>query len=187
MLPFISHFNNKNLFEASLSRVLSHWSNREFVILSADRQSRSEPENEEARTKLKSSIRSIGLGYVPIFGIGQEENGDGTITPTSEQAFMVPNDHKDGFLKLMVSIAKGFDQWGLLWARGDGSGALITSDGAVYTEFSSIHIGSSTFFSQLKKGGENSFYLESIRKAAPADSVLEQQGRYLKGELFSHY
>lgn len=188
-IPFISNFED-NLFEASLSRILSHWNNNEFVILTSDRADQPASVNELNRRVLKEKIRSMGLGYVPVDGVGQEEGPDGSIVPTSEKAFLIPNKGREGFLKEMLALARHFNQWGILWAEGDGTGSILTSDGAVDSSFSALHVGSGTFFTRLhqskKSTRSNSFRLESIRKAPKASGVLEQQSRSLKGELFSN-
>lgn len=187
------------LFESSLSRILSHWNNREFVIISADRVSNSPSTNTSAREDLEKSLKALGLGYVPVEGVGQEEDETGAIQPTLENAYLVPDNNTENFLPKILELAVKFNQWGICHARGDGSGALLTSDGKVSSEFASFHAGVAKFFTRLyqskkapKKPGNfprtrtNTFHLESIRKAPKAQGVLEQQGRYLRGEILSH-
>ena len=189
------------VFEASLSRVLRHAGN-EFVIISADRRENTPAENVAARVALKAGLRQLNYGFVPIDGVGQETNPEGVIEPVVEKAYLVPNKRSDSgepsasFLNDMLALAARFNQWGICRWKGNGTGShfggsgdLLTSDGALDTNFSCLHVGTSVFFSKLQQGRtrtrSSSFHLESVRKAPRASGLMEQQARSLRGELYS--
>lgn len=178
------------LFEASLSRILSHWGKKEFVVISASRRENTAEENAQAKVSLKKDLKDAGYGYVPVEGVGQEQDEQGNIIPVEEESFLVPNpDNREGFLQAMLALSSKYGQWGIAWARGDGTGALVTSDGTEDTQFSNMHAGIAKFFTRLIKSKSSKrsteFYLESLSKASAASGLLEQQSRSLKGELFS--
>ena len=195
------HETGQPVFEASLSRVLRHAGN-EFVIISADRRENTPAENVAARVALKSGLRQLNYGFVPIDGVGQEANPEGVVEPVVEKAYLVPNKRSDrgepsaSFLNDMLALAARFNQWGICRWKGNGTGShfggsgdLLTSDGALDTNFSCLHVGTSVFFSKLQQGRtrtrSSSFHLESVRKAPRASGLMEQQARSLRGELYS--
>jgi hypothetical protein len=185
------------VFEASLSRVLRHAGN-EFVIISADRRENTPAENVAARVALKAGLRQLNYGFIPIDGVGQEANPEGVVEPVVEKAYLVPNNGEPSasFLNDMLALAARFNQWGICRWKGNGtgshfggSGALLTSDGALDANFSCLHVGTSVFFSKLQQGRtrtrSSSFHLESVRKAPRASGLMEQKARSLRGELYS--
>lgn len=189
MNPFPSSFDNNIPIDSNLAQILSLWSGKEFVVVTCDRGGGTSEQNELLRDELKIDLKSHQLRYVPVEAVGQKQGLEGGIVPTSEIAFLVPNNGEDGFLDTILQLAKKFDQWGICYASGDGSGSLITSDGTVDAEFLNFRIGIGTFFTKLCQSRENgvgAFRWERLKKAERASGILEQQSRSLKGELFSH-
>lgn len=183
-----------DLIETSLSRILRQWEDQEFVVISSDRGEKSPQENVKDRVKLKQELKRLGYGYVPVEGVGQETGPDGEIVPTTEHAYLVPNNVRGGgkkqeFLQDMLTLAREFNQWGICHARGDGSGSLVKSNGEPDAQFNSFSAGAATFFTRLQqsrgRSRTNTFHLESLSKSPKASTILEQQARHLRGELFS--
>jgi hypothetical protein len=85
------------LTEASLSRVLRHWQDRGFAIVSADRATvdrggkRTINDNLRWRKRLKTAIRAAGYGFIPLDGRWIEDQ-DGKSIEVSELSFLVPSD-----------------------------------------------------------------------------------------------
>ncbi len=188
MNSFPSSFDNNIPIDPNLSQILSHWSGNGFVVVASSRGDRTPEQNELLGDELKKDLKYHQLGYVPVEAVGQKQGPEGGTVPISEKALLVPNNGEDGFLETILRLAKKFDQWGICYASGDGSGSLINSDGTADAEFSSFKIGIGTFFTRMCQSRENgvgTFRLERLKKAERASGVLELQSRSLRGELFA--
>lgn len=185
-----SLLNPDKLFETSLSRVLKHWNNSEFVLITAWRQDKNGSDNVANFRQLKSQIKGLGYGFVQVEGYGQEETG-----VSKEPTLLVINNRRDsGFLPSMLKLATRYEQYGLAHARGDGTGAVLRSDGSVDVEFSSVKMAAAEFFTSLSKRRpesytrkgidatpERSFHFEGIRRVFPK-SVIEGMAAQALGE-----
>jgi hypothetical protein len=152
------------LLEASLSRIYRDFQNSEFCILTAWRTSSSD--NTANLKQLQSAIRSAGFGFIRIDGVGQEEV-NGKVVSVNEPSLLVKNVAKGGgvvlpskdFLKLMISLARKYDQWGIVFSNPTEGAKLISlkdESGNVHTpkveaRFKTLNpMKTAQFFSKLK-------------------------------------
>ena len=109
-------------------------------------------------------------------GVGQEEDEAGVVTPSVEPSYLVPNSRRDGsgsvegFLDLILSLAQKYDQYGIIYGKGDSTAQILKSDGTVESIFNSFRPAASTYYSKLKGG--RSFHFESVQLHY-VDSTLE--------------
>ena len=145
--------------EASLSRIWQHNKDRAFVILTANRQERTDEENAAAFKALKRTIRSAGYGFIPAMGVGQEGEGEEQMD-VREPSVIVPNKTKgadDGtLLKLALKWAKGASnppQDYIFYADPEkGAATIKVSSGAQDIEFEKfVPNAMGRFFTRLYK------------------------------------
>lgn len=113
----------------SLSRLLHHIkSGKPFAILTAWKSVDAEgfqvpPEvNKANMANLVKDLRSLGLGFVPLSGAGQEEGG----AVSYEPSFFVPGISKEDAIRL----GDKYNQYAVLWGKEGDSVSLILNDGS---------------------------------------------------------
>jgi len=104
------------LDEVSLQRVYSHWKDRGFAIVSADRGTaavggqRTAQENNHWRKVLKAAIRKAGYGFVPLVGYWHEkvEKPDGSKEKVrlKEYPFLIPAKSGEDLTKLAIKLGR---------------------------------------------------------------------------------
>jgi hypothetical protein len=161
-----SKVNNNNediLIESSLNRILEHFKTREFVLITANRGELNRQENINRNSSLRKDLKKLYLGYVPVDGVGQEEDSEGNIHSVVENSFFVPNGKRltntsvgepvENFKEKMLDLAEKYEQWGIVYGSGDGTSELIeTSSRQSVANFNDIKFGIGEFFTRLKSG-----------------------------------
>lgn len=112
--------------EASLSRVLQHFREGEFGIVSAFRPQFSDEENMARQFTLGQDVRRLGLGFISILG---KWGG------VSERSLFVPKISKEQVL----ALGDRYDQEAVIHGA-RGTAELLTSDGKVLETFKNLRV-----------------------------------------------
>lgn len=118
------------LFEAGLSRLLSHMEGRPFAVVTAFRDDLSLAENRRQNRRLEQRFREFGAGAIKIIGHWQEapDGGDfdeidsAQLTDMVEESYFVPlpSHRRVGDLKeWVVSVLGEFNQDAAVFSDGD--------------------------------------------------------------------
>jgi hypothetical protein len=115
----------------------------EFGLLTADRVGQRKAERLAARESLERVLRAADLSFVPLLGVGQEAQPNGSIFRKAEDFYFVPNSRRGGtslpdFFSRMLSLTRTHDQAFLIYGPGDGTAELVVVDGSedLYTTIS---------------------------------------------------
>jgi len=167
------------LTEGGLSRYYTAFKEREMVMVSANRQSRSTADNHKAQIALRRDIEALGLGYVQGSGCGQEtDSATGQVVASSEPTLLVVNATRGGgkvaeFKSVMMRLADKYEQEWILYGIA-GTVQLIGTHqlrpgedpekqnwGDVAQEFKNFHAGEAMFYTKLRGG---TFHFESVQR-----------------------
>ena len=129
----LSHLSEGVLFEAGLSRILSH-SDKPFAILTAFRANFSTAENRKRNRALEARFRDIGTGGIKLighwleapegqwFGKDYSEIDPGQLTDVVEESYFVPlSDQRmsiEEFREWIVKTIHEFDQDAAVFSDG---------------------------------------------------------------------
>jgi hypothetical protein len=183
-----------HLLEASLSRIYRDFQNNEFCILTAWRVGDSG--NKSNLNQLQSAIRSAGFGFVRIDGVGQEEV-NGKVVSVNEPSLLVKNVGKGGgailptrdFLKFVISLARKYDQWGIVFNNPNDGAKLISLKDELGNQraprvegtFTKFHpMKTAQFFSKLKG---KPFTFEVFKYANPPENWIHGMQMEQNGEV----
>lgn len=124
--------------------------------------------NQEAMRNLHADLKSAGFGFVPVEGVGQEDE-DGKIVQATEPSVLIPNKKRGGgkaepgeLRALAMRLGKKYGQTAVLIHDPEKGTEIITPDGEVLDHakgFSPNSVGQ--FFTRLRKG--QTFRLEDLR------------------------
>lgn len=137
---------NSEVNASSLGRVYKHIQkegSKSWGIVTAYRDANSPAKNKANFNALKAQVRSLGLGFFVVQGVGQEENG----TESHEPALFIPNI----VLKQIASLSKKYDQYGFLYSGPESKNKVV-----LYSLEGHINIGAfhpmkvSRYFSKVK-------------------------------------
>jgi hypothetical protein len=108
----------------------------EFGLLTADRVGQRKDERLAARESLERDVRAADLSFVPLLGVGQEAQPNGSIFRKAEDFYFVPNRRRGGtslhgFFSRMLSVARAHDQDFFIYGPGNGTAELVIVDGTV--------------------------------------------------------
>lgn len=113
--------------EERLGRILRHFRERDFGILSAFRKGLPEEENLERQYRLSGDIRALGLGYIPIVGKWKGVH---------ERSLFVPDMTREDAL----SLGKKYDQDAVIWGSKGAAELLDVKTGNVIEAFHRLRI-----------------------------------------------
>lgn len=144
-----NRLDDKKILEVSTSRIFQHFENNEFAIITSWRQpdtsgaetpeeaqaiiEQTERENEENYMQIRKTVQGAGLGHIRLAGYGMEEVPGGGMQEVVEKSLLVPNQSFEtgkplpgtDFFYLMVSIARTYDQWGIVWHSPESGSYLV--------------------------------------------------------------
>jgi len=173
------------LLEASLQRIWQHHQNREFAIISAWRATNNPDDNHRNTRILKSKLRTLSYGYIPIEGVGQERNEAGTIVQSVEPSFMIINEpSRQEFRSDILRLAREFDQdFVLFWRPGDGEIYDVKND-VVDTHLSRFVPLAAEFYSQHRG---RAFHVEGVKYGNPPKNWIHGMGEQAMGGIMFEY
>ncbi len=102
------YYSGELCFEHSLSRVWSH-AKKGFIMMSAYKTTNTQDVNNRQHEKLKSELKSLGLGYFEVDGVYTYNDG----TKGNELSVFIPYMEKytiEQFEKIAQKLRKDFDQ-----------------------------------------------------------------------------
>jgi hypothetical protein len=158
------------LYEAGLSRVLSHTS-KPFAVITAFRDDYSLSQNRGRNSQLESVLKQLRAGGIKLIGFWQEAPDDmsyaqakkeGKLTPVKEESYFIPMpQHLDWerFYETMKKVGKKFNQDAIL--LGDGKSAWLEYKGGKKESVGSIGFNKmNQAYSKLRRGNQIPFVFE---------------------------
>ena len=138
--------------------------------------------NAENLIKLKQDIRGGGYGYIPLEGVGQEQDEEGNVKEVKEPSFLVIG-NSDGRLRHdVLEWGKKYNQFAVIYYDPKTGTELLRSDGQVLDRFDKFTPRVATFFSRHRG---KSFHFEGVKYGDPPHSIIEGMGRF--GEVLWQY
>jgi len=173
--------------EASLGRAFQHFQRRgdkSFAIITAWRQGLTSRENQSNMKKLEQDIRSLGLGFFKMRGVGQEKDDDGNVVEASEPSLWVNGLN----LKQAIRLARKYDQDFFIFAGPESDGQVVGYDNqgrkvdtiAPMGKFSPAKV--SQFFSRIKG---HPFVFEALPNSWAEGYVRNRTRPNLSAEILS--
>ena len=174
-----SVYNERMIFEASLSRVWKHQKNG-FFMMSSFRGHYSQKENLKRHENLKKDLRSHNLGFFEVEGVYKYDDGHtekelSVFVPFNKKAYTI-----EQFVEYIKILLKKYDQESILFKKPDGEAVLIYKDKEVKIGDKVGFDKVSDAYSKIRKGKHQgrTFTIEGVR--VPENHVsamsLIQQG-----------
>jgi len=140
-----------DLNEASLGRIYQHIQKKNidsWGILTSWRAENDLATNKKNFKELKKSIRNLGLGFITLKAVGEEDSENG-IVPVTELSLFVPNIK----FKDIKNLSNKYNQWGFIYSGKETNDkiALISDKGKTVENIGSFHPNKiSNFYSTIK-------------------------------------
>jgi len=129
--------NIKPIVETSLSRVITHFQDTGFAILSADKWDKTPEQNKANFVALKADVANAGYGYVPTRGYytyKDESNLAGEKITAAEDSVLIPNkarvENAEPLYDLVRRLGERYNQETVIYApnREEKTGVLLLMD-----------------------------------------------------------
>lgn len=142
---------SRDLNEASLSRIYKHTKDlNSWSILTSYTDDKSRKENIETFKKLEHDVRSMGLGFIKLQGVGQEKDKKtGEIIEVEEKSMFIPKITK----KQAEKLAKKYKQTAFVYYGPETNNkiSLVWTDIDKMDKIGSFHPGKiAQFYSKIK-------------------------------------
>lgn len=137
------------LNEGGLARVLSHFHNRNFAILTAFRASFSYAENLQRNKMLEAELRAVRAGGIKLIGHWAEapdgvefsDADPSQLTDVTEESYFVPQSTLDdgAFFSFILGLIRKFEQDAAVFKNSDGV-HLLNKDGELFKIGSTLSV-----------------------------------------------
>jgi hypothetical protein len=186
----------QRIVETSVSRLLTHFDETGFAVLTAYRGEKTKEENEANLDKLKRQVRTSGYSFIPIIGKGREQHPDGTETIASEPSIFIPDKPRHygaiDLRDLVVELGNDYQQTSVLYKSKDGPVVEIKcSTGEILRTMPSFGAKEwADFWTQIVRGSKSQQGLKVVfedvfYRTRNPESFIEGMGRQADGEIFS--
>jgi len=186
----------QRLVETSVSRLLTHFNETGFAVLTAYRGERTPEENAAKLGELKGKVRDAGYSFIPIEGRGREQHPDGTETIASEPGVFIPEKplYKDApeLLGFALQLGRDYDQTSILYKSPTGPvEEVLCATGEVKSTMPRFGVKEwASFWTSIVHGSKSQQGLKVVFESVVyvlgnAENFIEGMGRQAQGEIFN--